>query len=86
MDKAKYCAERHLDRRTIAGRKMDMIEREAARRPPMKWQQTHATRWRSGVCRICGEYCQCITNEHAERHGFKSADEMAKADVMDWTE
>ena len=40
------------------------------------------TRWHRGVCSICGEWCEMITNEHAHRHGFKDADEMARAGVV----
>lgn len=43
--------------------------------PPIK----HKTRWTGGVCLICGEYMEVITNMHAEKHGFKSADDMIEA-------
>jgi len=39
----------------------------------------HKTRWTGGVCLICGEYMEVITNMHAEKHGFKSADDMINA-------
>ena len=42
------------------------------------------SRWQSGICKICGEYFDCITNEHAHRHGFPNADAMAKSDVVDF--
>ena len=40
------------------------------------------TRWHRGVCSICGEWCEMITHEHAHRHGFKDADEMAREGVV----
>lgn len=49
-------------------------------------KQKKATRWRAGVCRLCGEAFQLITHEHAARHGFESADAMARAGVVDWLE
>ncbi len=42
----------------------------------------HHTRWTPGVCSICGEWCDMITQEHAHRHGFQDADEMAQAGVV----
>ena len=42
----------------------------------------HPTRFTSGVCRICGEWVEMITQDHAHRHGFKNADEMAKQGVI----
>lgn len=40
------------------------------------------SRWDSGVCSICGQWIECITQEHAKEHGYKNADEMAKAGVV----
>ncbi len=40
------------------------------------------SRWDSGVCSICGKWVECITQEHAKEHGYKNADEMAKAGVI----
>ena len=42
----------------------------------------HHTRWMKGLCSICGEWCEMITQEHAHRHGFKNADEMARAGIV----
>ena len=39
-------------------------------------------RWSSGICSICGVWVNMITQEHAEAHGFKNADEMAKAGIV----
>lgn len=36
------------------------------------------SRWNSGICSLCGKWCEMITQEH----GFKNADEMAKAGVI----
>lgn len=77
---------RYVDRKTIGRQMVDYIEQDEARKPPIKLKRRDVTKWRAGVCRICGEYCQCITNEHAVSHGFQDADAMAKAGVMDWTE
>ena len=40
------------------------------------------SRWDSGVCSICGKWVEGITQEHAKEHGYKNADEMAKAGVI----
>jgi hypothetical protein len=40
------------------------------------------SRYRCGICNICGEWVEMITQEHAHRHGFKNADEMAQAGVV----
>ena len=45
-----------------------------------------ANRWRAGICSICGEYMTYISEDHAHKHGFANADEMAKAGVMRWAE
>jgi hypothetical protein len=40
----------------------------------------HASRWKSGTCLICGEYMEyCITNYHAQLHGYKSAEALIRA-------
>ena len=40
------------------------------------------SRWNSGICSLCGKWCEMITQEHAKEHGFKDAGEMAKAGVI----
>lgn len=40
------------------------------------------SRWNSGVCSICGKWVECITQDHARLHGYKNADEMAKAGIV----
>ena len=40
------------------------------------------SRWNSGVCSICGKWVECITQAHAKEHGYKNADEMARAGVV----
>lgn len=43
------------------------------------------SRWSSGVCLKCNEYFEAITFWHAEKHGFKHPNEMAKkADFILW--
>lgn len=37
------------------------------------------TRWSSGFCKLCGDHMDCLTNFHANTHGYKSADEMIAA-------
>jgi hypothetical protein len=55
-----------------------MIEWEN-RKPTMTMPQPkHITRWCSGVCKICHEHMDMLTNYHASTHGYKSADEMVK--------
>ena len=40
----------------------------------------HESRWRAGTCLICGEYMEyCITNYHAQLHGYKSAEDLIAA-------
>jgi len=34
------------------------------------------------TCSLCGKWVEMITQEHAKEHGFKNADEMAKAGVI----
>lgn len=39
----------------------------------------HESRWRAGTCLICGEYMEyCITNYHAQLHGYKDAEALIK--------
>ena len=46
---------------------------------------TKRSRWGSGVCTRCNEYFEVITFWHAEKHGYKHPDEMArKADFIIW--
>jgi len=40
------------------------------------------SRWSSGICSICGVWVNMITQDHARAHGFKNADEMAKAGIV----
>lgn len=40
------------------------------------------SKFRCGICSICGEWVEMITEEHAHRHGFKNATEMAQAGVV----
>ena len=40
------------------------------------------SRWNSGICSLCGKWVEMITQEHAREHGFKDADEMARAGVV----
>lgn len=72
--------------RKIAATVCEMIERDRKNRgkQPILLPVKKRSRWQSGICKICGEYFDCITNEHARRHGFKNADEMAKSDAVDF--
>ena len=45
-------------------------------------KQKRKTRWDSGVCSLCGQWVDMITQEHAHRHGFKNADDMARAGII----
>ena len=43
----------------------------------------HESRWKAGTCLICGEYMQyCITNYHANLHGYKTAEDLIKAGMI----
>ncbi|MCR5756485.1 MAG: hypothetical protein K6F95_01080 [Selenomonas sp.] len=47
------------------------------------WTRKKApSRWSSGICSICGVWGNMITQDHAKAHGFKNADEMAKAGIV----
>lgn len=72
--------------RRIAATVCEMIERDQKNKnkPPIVLSVKKRSRWQSGICKICGEYFDCITQEHAHRHGFKNADEMAQSDVVDF--
>ena len=63
-----------------------IIEREAHRGKPVILHQKKPSRWRAGICSICGEYMTYISQNHAHKHGFANADEMVKAGVMKWAE
>ena len=59
--------------------------RETFRKAGVKTNRNKKSRWRSGICKLCGEYFHCITFAHAELHGFKHPNDMAKnADFIDW--
>lgn len=64
----------------------EMIEEDNKRaaKQPILLPVKKRSRWQSGICKICGEYFDCITNEHAHRHGFKNADAMAKSNIVDF--
>lgn len=84
--RTEYLRQQHRGRREIGLTLCDMIERDRHRHPALIIRQTHTTRWRAGICSICGEYSSFVSQEHAHRHGFKDADEMAKSGVVKWTE
>ena len=67
------------DRKVAEGKRREFFRANKVSRPQKK------SRWRSGVCKLCNEYFECITFAHAELHGYKTPDEMAKkADFIDW--
>ena len=76
----------NIDRKHVAYGKAEQIERENHRKKPLVMRQKKPSRWRAGICSICGEYMTYISQDHAHKHGFDSADEMAKAGVMRWAE
>ena len=73
-----YDADIYIDKETIENATKDW-------HAPLP-EQKHVTRWRAGTCTICGEWSTYISQDHAHRHGYKNADEMAHAGVMHWTE
>ena len=75
-----------ITRQQVLYQKADQIERQNHRGKPFIIHQKKPSRWRAGICSICGEYMTYISQDHAHRHGFDSADEMAKAGVMRWAE
>ena len=67
------------DRKAAEDKRREFFRANKVSRPQKK------SRWRSGVCKLCNEYFECITFAHAELHGYKTPDEMAKkADFIDW--
>ena len=42
----------------------------------------HLTRWTPGYCKICRAGYEVITCDHAQKHGFKTPEEMAKSDIV----
>ena len=53
----------------------DLIER--GDKPSMTMPKPKImTRWSSGICKICGEHMECITHSHAEKHGYKKAEDL----------
>lgn len=72
--------------RKISIMQCEMIERDnySRKKKPVVIASKKRSRWQSGICKICGEYFDCITQEHAHRHGFKNADEMAQSDAVDF--
>ena len=74
------------DRRAVSRIVCGEIDNERRPHKATSPRQKKLTRWRAGTCRICGEWSSYISQDHARRHGYKNADEMAHADVMDWTE
>lgn len=67
------------DRKVAEDKRREFFRGNKVSRPQKK------SRWRSGVCKLCNEYFECITFAHAELHGFKHPNDMAKnADFIDW--
>jgi hypothetical protein len=76
----------NIDRKHVAYGKAEQIERENHRKKPLVMRQKKPSRWRAGVCKICGESFTYISQDHAHKHGFANADEMAQAGVVGWME
>ena len=73
-------AVRQEDRKAAEDRRREFFRKYKYRINPRK-----KSRWRSGVCKLCNEYFECITFAHAELHGFKHPNDMAKeADFIEW--
>ena len=68
------------DRKVAEEKRKEFFRKNQYRINPRK-----KSRWRCGVCKKCDELFECITFAHAELHGYKTPDEMAKkADFIDW--
>jgi hypothetical protein len=62
----------------------NMIEREH-RKPAITLPRTkHVTRWAPGFCKICGEHMDVITHSHAELHGYKRAEDLITAGMINF--
>ena len=72
--------------RKISVMQCKMIERDnhLKEKKPVILAAKKRSGWQSGICKICGEYFDCITQDHAHKHGFKNADEMAQSDAVDF--
>ena len=70
----------------ISAMQCEMIERDncSRKKKSVVIASKKRSRWQSGICKIGGEYFDCITQDHARKHGFKSADEMAQSDAVDF--
>lgn len=87
---SEYTRKLHRDRRKICESECAIIEGEKKKQgrqsKGVRVKQRYPTRWRAGICTICGEFSLFVSNEHARRHGYKSGDEMARAGVIRWME
>lgn len=79
---------KQVSRADIAQDKAEQIMRkkEQEKHPPARYRfhQKKPSRWRAGICKICGVYFTFISQDHARSHGFKNADEMAASDKVSW--
>lgn len=77
---------RRSQARKISVMQCEMIERDnhLKEKKPVVLAVKKRSRRQSGICKICGEYFDCITQGHAHKHGFKNADEMAQSDAVDF--
>ena len=72
-----------VTRKDIGLSTIKMIDDE--NKPPQIVRKTEfkkPTRFSPGFCKICGERFSMITNSHAEKHGFRNANEMANSDKV----
>lgn len=83
---SEYLKQQRCGRKEIGQSICAIIEQDNHRHPAVVPRQVKPTRWRAGICKICGQWSTFVSNDHAQSHGFKDANEMVKAGVMKWTE
>lgn len=75
-----------IRRAEVAMEKFEQIDKANQNRDkrPLSFKKKHYSRWSPGVCRECGKYFEMITQDHARKHGYQNADDMAKHGQIDW--
>ena len=71
-----YIAERTADELESKSVRNGVVYRFKPRTPNSKWN--------SGICLVCGEAFNCISENHAQKCGFESANAMANSDKVRW--
>ena len=70
----------------IAERTADELESKSVRNGVVYRfkPRTANSKWNSGICLVCGEAFNCISENHAKKCGFENANAMASSDKVRW--